>query len=90
MMTEYIRLTQVYNNGRYGISRGNGSASFLLGPGITDPLPGWDWCLNREHPLVELEMSVSGPGSRNSFRINPRNPNTANIIKEVSRIALQR
>jgi len=87
-MNDYIRLNRVYTKGRYGISRGNGS--YLLGPGITDPLPGWDWLLNRDHPLVELQMSIESPGFRNSFSINPNNKNSDKIVKEICSVGLRR
>ena len=87
-MTDYIRLSRVYSKGRYGISRGNGS--YLLSPGIADPLPGWDWLLNRDHPLVELQMSIEGPGYRNTFRIDANNANSDKIVKEVCSAAVRR
>jgi len=87
-MNEYVRLSRVYKNGRYGISRGNGS--YLFSPGIADPLPGWDWLLNRDHPQVELRMSIETPGSRNTFSVSPNNKNSDRIVKEVCSEALRR
>lgn len=87
-MTDYIRLNRIYSKGRYGISRGNGN--LLFSPGIADPLPGWDWILEREHPLFELQMSITGPGCRNTFSINPTNKNSDKILKEICSVALRR
>jgi hypothetical protein len=87
---DYIKLTRIYEHGHYGVTRGNGNGKLLFSAGITDPLCGWEWLLNRDHPLVELEMSVSGPGYSNSFRINPRNPDSEKIVKEVCSVALRR
>ncbi len=87
-MTDYIRLTRIYKDGRYGISRGNGN--LLFSPGIADPLPGWDWVLNREHPLFELRMSIETPGYRNTFGINLNCKNPDKIIREISSLALRR
>jgi hypothetical protein len=89
MTEEHIRLTRICTNGRYGISRGNGSAHYL-GPGIADPLPGWQWVLGRDHPLVELRMSIESPGCRNSFSINGSNKNSDKILREVCSVALKR
>lgn len=82
-----IRVSRVVNDGRYGISRGNGSSNMMLGPGIHDPLCGWDWLLNREHPLEELRFSISMGGARFSATLNPDAKNK-NIVRDLSRAAM--
>lgn len=81
-----IRVSQIVNNGRYGISRGNGSGNMMLGSGIADSLCGWDWLLNREHPQVELIFSISVGGARFSATLNPDAKNK-NIVWDLSRAA---
>lgn len=83
---ENIRISRVVNDGRYGISRGNGS-SMMLSPGIVDPLCGWAWLLGREHPQVELSFSISMGGSRFSATLNP-NAKNKNIVKDLSRAVM--
>jgi hypothetical protein len=56
----------------------------MFGAGITDPLCGWDWLLDREHPEVELSFSLSIGGARFSATLNPEAKNK-NIVKELSR-----
>lgn len=73
-----IRINRVVNEGRYGISRGNGSGNMMLGPGIHDPLCGWDWLLSREHPQEEIRFSAT---------INPEAKNR-NIVRDLSRAAM--
>lgn len=80
-----IRISRVIDHGRYGISRGNGTGSMMLGPGINDPLCGWDWLLDRDHPEVELSFSISMGGSRFSATLNPDAKNK-NIVKDLSRV----
>lgn len=86
---ESIRISRVVNDGRYGISRGNGSGNMMLGPGIADPLCGWDWLLNRAHPQVELSFSLNMGGSRFSATLKPGQTN-AHIVKDLSRAAFAR
>jgi hypothetical protein len=84
-----IKLAQVQNGERCGITRGNGSGSYLLSPGIKDPLCGWSWLLGREHPENDFTIELITPGSRVKATLNPE-AHQGNIVKEWARAALAR
>lgn len=84
-----VRISRVCINGRYGISRGNGSGDCLFSPGIADPLPGWDWLLGREHPEVEVKFTLDMGGARFSATMKPKDYK-AGILRKMTRAATKK
>ena len=68
-----VYLTKVGRDGRVGIARAGGMGAHVswLSPGITDPLPGWEWLTGREHPEVELSFEIIRDGARFSASLKP-------------------
>lgn len=85
-MVDTVRVNRVCLNGRCGISRGNGNGNTLFSPGTADPLCGWDWLLNREHPQVEVKFTLVMGKARFSATVNP-DAHKGNIIREIARAA---
>ena len=88
-MNDFIRLTRICTNGRYGITRGNGNGNYLFSPGIAGPLPGWDWLLNRDHPHADCTFSLVIGKARFSATVNP-DAHNGRIIKEICNAGLAR
>ena len=84
-----VRLSRVCINGRYGISRGDGSGDCLFSPGIADPLPGWGWLLGRAHPQVEVKFTLDMDGARFSATVNP-DAHKGQITREIARAATKK
>lgn len=55
---------------------------------ITEPICGWDWLLNRNHPLVEYRISIEAWGCKHSIHLcdNP-DMDQGRIMKDVCKTA---
>lgn len=63
---------------------------FMFHAGITEPICGWDWLLNHEHPIVEYKIMLQAHGCKSTITLcdNP-GVDYGRIIKEVCSIALK-
>jgi hypothetical protein len=84
---EAVRLRIIKTGSRWGIARSGNGNSFMLSPGVCDPLCGWDWLLDREHPLEECRIEINAWGCRFSATVNP-DAHKGKIVQEISRVAL--
>jgi len=96
-----IRIWQYHKNGIYGITNRSETYSpyhitrndMAISPfhaGITEPICGWDWLLNHEHPIVEYKIALQAHGCKSTITLcdNPE-VDYGRIIKEVCSIALK-
>lgn len=73
-----------------GIARqGNGIDTTYFSPGIYEPICGWDWLLNREHPPVNYEFVIIAHGCKSTVSLNP-DAHHGKIINEVSQASLRK
>jgi len=91
---EYLNTTGGFG---YGITRNplasnnhrdNDHQDLIFNPGIVDPICGWDWLLNREHPVCEFKIMIEAWGCRHTVRLNP-DAHKGKIIQQVSQAALK-
>ena len=60
----------------------------IFSPGIFEPLCGWDWVLNREHPQVTYEMTLIAWGCKHTIIYNPDSYH-GTITNKLCQIALK-
>jgi len=95
--TEPITLYQIVNGGkhsnRYGITKEDNALYYngndmLFSPGIKEPICGWDWLLNREHPPVNYEITINAFGCKHTILLNP-DAHNGKVIEQVSQAILK-
>ncbi len=58
-----------------------------LHAGIDSPICGWHWIEGREHPQVDLRITLCGPGFRSTTTLGPK---SGNALREVCKYAMGR
>ena len=56
--------------------------------GVTEPLCGWDWLLEREHPQVSYQIFIEAWGCKHAIVFNP-DAHKGKIIQQVCSAALK-
>jgi hypothetical protein len=77
-------------DGVSGIPKKNDKTTLLLGPGIEEPVCGWEWLLNRAHPLIENRIEIVAHNCRHNIHLcdNP-NIDQGRVMKEVCAVAFK-
>ena len=95
-----IRIWQYRNNGTVGITQRehyspyrltkNDSLAMAFNAGITEPVCGWDWLLNHEHPIIENRIEIIAHNCKHSIHLcdNPE-VDYGKILKEACTIAFK-
>ena len=95
-----IRVYQYRNNGTYGISQRENYSPYHLSrndvlvlpfhAGITEPICGWDWLLNHEHPVAEYKITLQAHGCKSTITLcdNP-SVDYGRIMREVCKLAFK-
>lgn len=91
--TKTIRLYRHTKHDQVGFSKSDNTyldrkVDTIFSACITEPICGWDWLLNRNHPLVEYRISIEAWGCKHSIHLcdNP-NIDQGRIMKDVCKTA---
>ena len=98
-----IKLWQYRENGQYGITHIDPSPTLngyrwppgktqyqLFSVGITEPICGWDWILNHEHPIITNRIEITAHNCKHTVTLcdNP-DVDYGRIMKEACSIAFK-
>lgn len=98
--TKPVKIYRVSYDHKIGITRDESFAthqnpSYLdktttlaFSAGIDAPICGWEWLLNREHPPVNYEMTVTAFNCKHTIMLNP-NAHNGKVIQQVSQAILK-
>jgi len=88
-----IRLYRHKGRGPVGFSRNETAylsrrTDVIFSPAITEPICGWEWLLNHNHPLVEYQIQITAWNCKNTIHLcdNP-NVDYSRIMKDVCKLA---